>query len=240
MEVEVKLYGMLRQYRPPAAAGLPHRSFPLEVGAPATAEAVIAALGMPQELVTGCAVNGEAVELMQLLAAGDSISLFPPTAGGTAGLPVRIFLAGVMQANREDHLIEDQHYRLRLAALLREELAVVEILDPWALNPNSVAYDDARARHTFLTMTRKAAEVDLLIAYLPQPSMGTAMEMWQAHEAGVAILAITPFVHHWAVRHTAREILPDLASFEDYVRDGRLRVLLRARGAGFGKSGHGD
>jgi len=237
MELQVKLYGMLREYRPAEAAGLPHQPFLVEIAAEGTAVSVLRALGIPPELVTGCAVNGQAVELDDPLQPGDTLSLFAPTAGG-GGL--RVFLAGVMQGTRRDHLIDDQHYRLRLTALLQELLPGVEIIDPWALNPGSIHYDDGQARHTFLTMTRRAAEADLLVAYLPRPSMGTAMEMWQAHEAGVAIVAITPFVHHWAVRHTAREIVPDLESFEGFVRDGRLQQLLAESTPRFGKTARAD
>ena len=226
MDVQVKLYGMLREYRPAEAEGLPHQPFVVGVVEGSAVEALVQKLGIPPELVTGCALNGEAVELTRVLQPGDTVSIFAPTAGGSGRKPQQIFLAGVMQASRDDHLIEDQHYRVQLTALLEEHLPGVKIIDPWAMNPDSVHYDDEQARHTFLTMTRQASEVDLLIAYLPQPSMGTAMEMWQAHEAGVAIVAITPYVHHWAVKHTARRILPDLASFTALVRDGRLPEVL--------------
>jgi hypothetical protein len=72
-------------------------------------------------------------------------------------------------------------------------------------------------------MTHKASEADLLIAYLPLPSMGTAMEMWQAFQANTYIIAITPFAHHWAIRFTANEILPDLDSLFRLLENGRFQ-----------------
>ena len=99
----------------------------------------------------------------------------------------------------------------------------MQLIDPWADNPGSLAYDDEQARHTFLTMTAKASEADLLIAYLPLLSMGTAMEMWQAYQGNTYIIAITPFVHHWAIRFTANQILPDLDSLLTWLENGRFQ-----------------
>jgi hypothetical protein len=78
-------------------------------------------------------------------------------------------------------------------------------------------------------MTAKASEADLLIAYLPLPSMGTAMEMWEAFNAGIYIIAITPMMHHWAVRFTANEIVPDLETLLADIANGRITQLLQQR-----------
>lgn len=221
LKVEVKLYGLLRSYRPANAAGAPHHPFSLEAAAGVTAVHLATQLGIEEGLVTAVAINGEAAELDTVLQDGDQISLFPPSAGGTA--PLRVFIAGVMQANRRDTQIESQSYRVQITAALKKQIPDVRIIDPWAENPNSVNYGDEQARHTFLTMTNKASEADLLIAYLPLPSMGTAMEMWQAYQGGqTTIIAITPFVHHWAVRFTAHHILPDLAALFVLLENGRF------------------
>ena len=66
-----------------------------------------------------------------------------------------------------------------------------------------------------------------MIAYLPKMSMGTAMEMWEAYNAGIYIVAVTPYVHHWAIRFTANEILPDLETLLVVIENGRLPQLVR-------------
>lgn len=141
---------------------------------------------------------------------------------------MHVFIAGVMQGERRDDQIDDQGYRVRIASALKERIPGVKISDPWALNPDSVNYDEEKARQTFLTMTKLAGEADLLIAYLPCVSMGTAMEMWEAAQNGTCIIAITPFVHHWAIRFTADEILPDLDSLLAVIENGRLSQLLES------------
>jgi hypothetical protein len=77
-------------------------------------------------------------------------------------------------------------------------------------------------------MTKEAGQADLLIAYLPVPSMGTAMEMWEAFQANTYIIAVTPLIHHWAVRFTADEIMPDLDSLLADIENGRIPQLLHS------------
>lgn len=133
---------------------------------------------------------------------------------------MHVFIAGVMQGQREDKAVESQSYREQITAVLQEHYPQITITDPWVLNPVGIDYDEARARELFLSLTRRASEADVLIAYLPQISMGTAMEMWQAYQSGVYIIAVSPFVNHWAIRFTANEILPDLESLLERIKNG--------------------
>ena len=135
---------------------------------------------------------------------------------------MEIFIAGIMQGSREDHLIDDQDYRTLIAQTLAENVSDVAVVDPLSLDPDSVNYDRKRARHTFLTNTELAAEADLLIAYLPQASMGTAIEMWTAFEAGVPIITISSLKHNWVIGVTSDMTLPDLESMIEYIKSGRF------------------
>lgn len=139
---------------------------------------------------------------------------------------MHVFIAGVMQSIRTDDQIDDQSYRVRISRALEKHVPGVRITDPWALNPNSIGYEPEQARYTFLTMTKEAGQADLLIAYLPVPSMGTAMEMWEAFQAQTYIIAVTPLIHHWAVRFTANEIVPDLDNLLAEIENGRIPQLL--------------
>ena len=220
MKVAIKLYGLLRANRPADVEGHPHHAFEMILPEGATAVHITNQLGIEAGMVTAVAINNETAELDTVLHDGDQVSLFPPSVGGSE--PLRVFIAGVMQANRHDTQLESQDYRLLLSTALRRHIPNVQLIDPWAENPNSLQYSEEQARHTFLTMTHKASEADLLIAYLPLPSMGTAMEMWQAYQGNTYIIAITPFMHHWAVRFTANDILPDLESLLEWLENGRF------------------
>jgi len=139
---------------------------------------------------------------------------------------MHVFIAGIMQGVRLDDQIDDQNYRMRISDALKEQMPDVRITDPFALNPYSVEYGDDQARQTFFKMTDLAATADVLIAYLPKTSMGTAMEMWQAYHNHAYIIAVTPHIHHWAIRFTANEILPDLDTLITRIQDGHLARVL--------------
>jgi hypothetical protein len=138
---------------------------------------------------------------------------------------MHIFIAGVMQGNRTDHLIDAQDYRAQIAVALERHLPQATITDPYFSNPDSVEYSLEQARHTFHANTALAGQADLLIAYLPTASMGTAIEMWTAHLEGAYIIAVTPLAHNWVVRLTADEVLPDLPSLLEAIESGRLAHL---------------
>ena len=96
---------------------------------------------------------------------------------------MRIFIGGVMQASITGKGIVSQDYRRQIAEALLARWPEVEIVDPFEQHPTSVEYDDARAKETLFASLAYAAASDLLIAYVPTASMGTALEMYVAHRA---------------------------------------------------------
>ncbi len=134
-----------------------------------------------------------------------------------------------MQGVRLDNQIGDQSYRTRITAAVKEHMPSAEVLDPWTMHPDSVTYDDAKAKETFHDLVHMAGTVDLLFAYIPRMSMGTAMEMWEANQAGVYIIAVTPHAHHWAIKHTSDEVLPDLETLLEMIGNGRFQSEIEER-----------
>jgi hypothetical protein len=126
---------------------------------------------------------------------------------------MRVFIGGVMQASIRGKGIVSQDYRRQIAAALQARWPEVEVIDPFALHPNSVEYDDAGAQETLLAMLDHAAASDLVIAYVPSASMGTALEMYVAHQRGVPVVTISPLAENWVVRSLSGRIYPDLGEF---------------------------
>lgn len=81
MEITVRLYGALRRYRIADGEAL-HRPFVIELEQGATVETALQTLGIPSELVSAVAVNGEQAESTSALGDGDTVHIFPPAAGG--------------------------------------------------------------------------------------------------------------------------------------------------------------
>ncbi|MFN2219073.1 MAG: hypothetical protein ACK2UA_10745 [Anaerolineae bacterium] len=139
---------------------------------------------------------------------------------------MKVFIAGIMQGSRMDRYIDDQDYRRIIAETLQAHRADVEIMDPNELHPNGVDYDDELAKATLLEMAGLASQADLVVAYVPQASMGTALEMWKAFEAGVPLVTVSPMAANWVIKHLSSVVLPDLDAFRRWVADGGFDKLL--------------
>jgi len=135
---------------------------------------------------------------------------------------VRVFIAGIMQGSRSDGRIEGQDYRREVAQIVRRHISGAEVLDPLELHPDSVSYSPEQARQTLLELVGLAGRVDVLVAYVPSASMGTALEMWSAYQGGVRIYTISPLADNWVVHSLSERIFPDLAAFAAFVASGGL------------------
>lgn len=139
---------------------------------------------------------------------------------------MRVFIGGVMQGSIQGKGIVSQDYRRRIAAALQARWPEVEVIDPFSLHPNSVEYDDVGAKETLFAMLSHAAVSDLVIAYVPSASMGTALEMYVAHQAGVPVVTISPLTENWVVRALSSRVFPDMESFlEGVARAGSPAAL---------------
>ena len=139
---------------------------------------------------------------------------------------MQVFIGGIMQGSRKDRYIDDQNYRRIISEALTEHRADLEIVDPNELHPNGVDYDDQLAKATLLEMADLASKADLTVAYVPQASMGTALEMWNAFEANVPLVTISPMAANWVIKHLSSVVLPDLDAFRGWVADGGFDKLL--------------
>ena len=134
---------------------------------------------------------------------------------------MKVFIAGIMQGSRQDKDVEDQGYRERIASAIRARVPDADILDPWALHPDSPTYDFERGKQIYLSLNDAAAQAQVLVAYVPQASMGTAIEMWQAFQAGARIYTVSPLNENWVVKFLSDRVFATLAEFIQFVeRDG--------------------
>jgi hypothetical protein len=116
-----------------------------------------------------------------------------------SGRPARLFIGGIMQGSKREMAVHDQDYRRDLAAIVHRYHPAFEIVDPAAL-----------------------------IAYLPEASLGTAIEIWRAHDAGKPVLVISPMGSNWMLWATATHLFPDIPAFERFIAEGGLLACLPA------------
>jgi len=135
---------------------------------------------------------------------------------------MRFFLAGIMQGSHLGAVIHNQDYRARIKQLLAQHFPGSDIYDPLADHGNSLDYDDATGRAVFFHHNQLCREVDVVLAFVPEASMGTAIEMWEAFQHGRAVIAISPLKHNWAVKFLSHQLYADIDEFEAALTGGSL------------------
>ena len=138
---------------------------------------------------------------------------------------MKVFIAGIMQGSTQGHGIQAQDYRQQICEAVLTLHPKAEIVDPFSLFPDSVTYDDQRAKRVLFEMADEAGSADILIAYLPQASMGTALEMIRAYDNGKTIISISPMEANWLIKAVSAKIFSTLDEFLHWVRENDLKEL---------------
>ncbi len=144
---------------------------------------------------------------------------------------MRFFISGIIQGSQPGRELHDQGYRQQLREYLRAHFPEAEVFDPVENHPNSIDYTPEQARAVFLADVAEAGRADVIVAYLPAASMGTAIEMWHAYQRGIPIFTISPLGENWVVKLLSRRVFASLADFGDFVASGGLAGIL-GQGAG--------
>ncbi|MGD0898858.1 MAG: hypothetical protein ABR915_13555 [Thermoguttaceae bacterium] len=135
---------------------------------------------------------------------------------------MRFFIAGIMQGSHTAAALHNQDYRQRITRLVQQHFPGAEIYDPRAKHPGSLGYDKPTGREVFFRHNLMCRQVDVLLAFVPEASMGTAIEMWEAHQHGAAVIAISPLRHNWAVKYLSHALYADEAEFEAALSSGEV------------------
>ena len=141
---------------------------------------------------------------------------------GRCEVGVRVFIAGIMQGSLSGNEVHSQDYRDRIREIVARHRPDAEVISPWDLFPDSVTYGPAQAKETLIAMAEEAGRSDIVVAYLPEASMGTALEMWTAREAGRVVLSISPLRYNWVVQCLSDQVFDTMEEFEEFVAAGRL------------------
>jgi hypothetical protein len=140
---------------------------------------------------------------------------------------MKVFLSGIISGSHVGKQLHDQGYRQELKRVLQQALPRADVVCPWEMNPDALEYGPDKARQTFLAEVEAAAAADLVVAYIPQASMGTAIEMWEASKNGVPILAITPLGANWVVLLLASQVFATIEDFATFAAGGGLAAYVR-------------
>ncbi len=142
--------------------------------------------------------------------------------------PLRFFIAGIIQGSLPD-AAHPQEYRLKIAAMIRAAFPGAEVFDPVEEYPDSLAYDDAKASAAFFDLMDRAGRADVLIAFVPEASMGTAIELWNAHHSGAYVVCVSGLRLNWVVRYLTDMVVEDLDALESIIAGGALAKAIDAK-----------
>ena len=141
---------------------------------------------------------------------------------------MKIFIAGIIQGSKKDRGIQEQDYRQRVRTAVEINHPDAEIVEPFSLFPDSMVYDDQRAKQTLFAMAAEAGSSDILIAYLPSASMGTALEMVRAYDNGTKVISISSMDANWFIRALSDKIFPSLDEFCSWAGQTQFETLIEA------------
>jgi len=136
----------------------------------------------------------------------------------------KIFLSGVIQGSSRDKGIHSQEYRTQLKEILKNAYPQAEICDPFDGHENSINYDDETGKRTFYGHLEHVRSSDLLIAYLPHASLGTAIEIWESHKNKIPVWTISPMKTNWVIRFCSDLIFEDVEAFSGYLKSEIAKV----------------
>ena len=138
--------------------------------------------------------------------------------------PLQFFIAGIIQGSLQD-TSHPQDYRTDIATLLKKHFPDAEIFDPVVCYPDSLNYTDKDGSNAFFDLMERAGRVDIVIAFLPEASMGTAIELWNAYNSGALVVCVTEMKKNWVIRFLSDLIVPNLESLKDVIASGELTAL---------------
>jgi len=142
---------------------------------------------------------------------------------------MKVFIAGIIQGSKIEPEIHRQDWRDRIKQALSRHLPDAEIYCHYSQHPDSITYGLPKIRRTIAEGNRQAAASDLLVAYVPSASMGTAIEMYEAAKAGALVLTISPLAANWVVLAYSDRVFPDMESFEKFLASEDFRRLINGR-----------
>jgi nucleoside 2-deoxyribosyltransferase len=132
------------------------------------------------------------------------------------------FLAGIIQGSKKGKILHNQNYRQKIRSILKKYFPKSQIIDPVNVHPDSVKYDYKKGESVFFESIKQAAQCDCLIAYLPEASMGTAIEMWECHKKKIPVWTITKMKENWSLKFLSTEIFESVKDFESFLKNKNL------------------
>lgn len=138
----------------------------------------------------------------------------------------RILIAGVVRGSHRAKGAHSQTYRRQIKAILERNLPGAEVYTPIDSVRDTHQLGYLKSSDIFFDVVRRASNYDAVIAYLPEASLGTAIQMWEAYRNHHVVVTISPITANHAIMALSTHICKDLREFGKFVSGGRFAALL--------------
>jgi hypothetical protein len=142
---------------------------------------------------------------------------------------MKVFLAGIIQGSIPEADIHEQDWREPIRRALARCVPRADVYCHYSEHPNSITYGPPQVRATLADGFQRAAECDVLVAYVPSASMGTAIEMYLAAEAGAVVLTVTPLKGNWVVLACSDRVFGDTDELDAFLAAGELEPMIERK-----------
>ena len=148
---------------------------------------------------------------------------------GGSGTGRRYFISGVMLGSKQKLVKHEadlvpQNYRQQIADVIQKTDPRAIIVDPLdALKHRAeqmghtideINASDEAVRDAFMEVIEMVKDCDVIVSNLPEASMGSAVELWEARKANLQIFTISPMKDNWAIRSVTDHNFLDLLDYE--------------------------
>ena len=143
---------------------------------------------------------------------------------------MKFFIAGIMQGSILDVALHDQNYRSLIKNALLKAFPSSEVYDPLERNQDSLFYTYEYGKMVFLNHNKMCGtDIDALVAYIPEASMGTAIEIWEAWKNNKFVVIISPMKSNWVVKYLSDAVYSSLEDFLIDLENGKISQLMSNR-----------
>jgi hypothetical protein len=139
-------------------------------------------------------------------------------------MPLRFFIAGIYQGSLTEG-IHDQSYRteIRNAILAGFPDAIVDC-PAEEVEAGAPSFWLTVGPEVYMDAMRRAGRADVLVAFAPEASMSTAIEMWEAFRNQRVVLCVSPLKDNWTVKFLSHDVFASIDELQTYIEDGRLQA----------------
>ena len=139
---------------------------------------------------------------------------------------MKVYLSGIMQGSRKDEFHVSQDYRKVIKAIVLRRFPYAEVICPLEEFPNASTSAPFSAKAVISACANLSANSDLVVAFLPEASMGTAVELWEAFKNSKPIITISPMAQNLVIRTVSSIIVRDIEEFQKVMSNGVVEKIL--------------